>query len=196
VKLAHAAALSIALAAASPARAQTVAAPGFWASTVATAGQMLDIVTWPIRATWKVVTNAAFGAGHAVAEHVQQFHDTLRSDIARFEQVVGRAGFRIEAVNLRPNLLAEIETLGLISPFELVLAPTGRISEEDAARLRAEIETIHGIGGPLERAILLSLLNLHERADRVRPEGYRLSEVSVSLVAFLPELNLTFSRGE
>lgn len=196
MKLARAAILAMALAAASPAQAQTDTIVMVWNSTVSGASYVADLIWSPIRSAWNTVSRFVFGAAHDLQAELHNFRQIIRTDIRRFEEKVGRAGFRLAAVNVRPNLLEEIATLGLTAPFELVLEPTGPITPEEDAKLRAELETLQGVGSRLERALLLALLNLHERNIEHRPEGYHLTEVAVSLVAFIPEVQLTYSRSE
>jgi hypothetical protein len=198
MKLARAAILSIALAATAPAQAQAQvgAVIVIWETAVASASYVADLVWSPIRSAWGAVSRSVFGAAQEFKEELQHFRSVIRTDLRRLEEKIGRAGFRLAAVNVRPNLLEEIATLGLTAPFELVLEPTGPITPEEDAKLRAELAELQGVGSRLERALLLLLLNLHERNAQNRPEGYHLSEVAVSLIAFIPEVQLTYSRGE
>jgi hypothetical protein len=174
--------LALATVAAAPAHAE---ASRLWAATLEAGNQVVELVARPLRAAWTATAARIIGAEQSFAEHTKAFAGTLRSDFARFEALVGRAGFRITAVNVTP---------GLIPRIELTLAPAGDVGAAEEAALRAEVGALTGVVGAIERAVILALLDIDERVEAVRPAGFRLSEVTLGLVAILPEVELGFTR--
>ncbi|NKC31301.1 hypothetical protein [Falsiroseomonas selenitidurans] len=175
-------ALAIALA---PLPARALDASALWSGTLNVAEAATSAVIDPIRGAWGATTRFIWGAEDAFAREATAFAATLRSDFARFEVLAGRAGYRITTVNLQP---------GLIPAIELVFQPIGEISEADEAALRTELAARGGLGGALERAVLITLLDIEERVEAFRPDGFRISEVSTALVAIIPEVNVSFTR--
>lgn len=184
MKTAAAAALALALAI-TPVRAQAFELGGMWSSAVSGLGEAAAFVVQPLRSAWSATLRLVLGAEHALAAHVTVFASTLRDDFARFEVLVGRAGFRITTVNVKPGLIPEIELL-----FELAAT----VSAEDESQLRAELAALQGIGGALERTILLTLLDIDQWVESVRPDGFRISEIGMALIAIIPELTVSFTR--
>jgi hypothetical protein len=174
--------LALATAAAAPAHAEP---SRLWAATLEAGNEVVELVARPLRAAWAATAARIIGAEQSFAEHARAFAGTLRSDFARFESLVGRAGFRITAVSVTP---------GLIPGIELTLTPVGEVGAAEDAALRAEVGALTGVGGAIERAVILALLDIDERVEAVRPAGFRLTEVTLGLVAILPEVELGFTR--
>jgi hypothetical protein len=185
VRIAAVAALSLALAAAAaPAHAEP---SRLWAATLQAGNDVVEMVVRPLRAAWTATTARIVGAEQGFAEHATAFAGTLRGDFARFESLVGRAGFRITAVNM---------TTSLIPRIELTLELAGEVGAAEEAALRAELASLTGVGSAIERAVIVTLLDIDGRVQAVRPDGFRLSEVVLALVAIFPEVELGFTREE
>lgn len=164
----------------SPGAAQTVdnAAGGFWTSAS-------SAVTWPFRYAWNATSNLIWRAEAEVAEEITKVSGALRSDFRRFEQLISRTGFRVSDVSVSAGLIPEIElNLEIAEP----------ISDSDKAALRAELANMPTLSGKIERSIILLLLDADQASERFRPAGYRLSGVSMRLVAIIPEMEFQFSR--
>jgi hypothetical protein len=184
VRIAAVAVLSLTLAAAAPAQAEP---SRLWAATLQAGNDVVETVVRPLRAAWTATTARIIGAEHSFAQHATAFTGTLRDDFARFESLVGRAGFRITAVSVSPDLIPKIE---------LTLEPAGEVAPAEEAALRGELAQLTGVGGAIERSVILALLDIDERVESVRPAGFRLSEINLALVAILPEVELGFTREE
>ena len=55
---------------------------------------------------------------------------------------------------------------------------------------------LSGLSVALERGIILGLLDLEKTFEGIRPDGFRISEVEMALVAIFPEIAVSFSRGD
>jgi hypothetical protein len=188
MRLASAALLAASLLAAPAARAQpATAAPGFWDRAAAAATDAADSLFGPFVDAWRWMTGALYGEVEAAEAHPLAFARTLRGDIGRFETQVGRAGFRLTQIDVQT---------GVIPAVTLSFAPAGPVTPEQAAALRAELAAMGGIGGAVEREILIGLLEVESRVAAIRPDGYRISQVSMALVAIFPEVTVSFARGQ
>lgn len=147
---------------------------------------LLDTVTGPFYAAGAWVAGWVGYAESAVVAEKRAFIDTLKNDLARFERLVGQAGFRVSEVRIAGGLAPEIS---------LTLEVRSDISDEEEAALRLRIDedfAAAGLIGRIERALLLALLDVDEAAAAVRPDGYVLSEIEVD-VDILPSFSYAFT---
>lgn len=117
-------------------------------------------------------------AESAIASEKQAFANTLKNDLARFQRLVGEAGFSV----------AEIRVAGGLDPEISLTLEVRRIAsdEEEAAMRRRIVDDVDGAGliGTVERALLLALLDIDEAAESFRPDGYALASVEVDVGLF------------
>jgi hypothetical protein len=156
-----------------------------WQRGRAVAAQAADLLLTPIEQARAWAVRRFQGAEHAMAASLNHFASTLRDDLDRFETLAGRAGFRLNTVLIKPGLIPEIE---------LAFEPLEEISPESEAALRREVADLSGVMGALERAVILLLLDVDERVESVRPNGFRVGEVAVALLTIIPELSFSFVR--
>jgi hypothetical protein len=123
----------------------------------------------------------------ALAAELNRFVTTLRQDLSRFETLAGRAGFRLSNISIKPAIIPEVE---------LTFEPAEEITPAAEAALRQELAQLTGTMGALERTIILLLLDVDERVEAIRPNGFRVSEVAFALVAIFPEMTINFVRSE
>lgn len=164
---------------AAPSQAQTANnATGFWDSAS-------SVVTWPFRYAWNATTGLIGRADREIEEEIAKVSGALRNDFRRFEELISRTGFRVSDVSVSAGLIPEIElNLEIAEP----------ISDSAKAALRAELSTMANLSGKIERGIILLLLDADKASERFRPAGYRLSGVTMRLVAIIPEMQFQFSR--
>lgn len=188
MRLACAAALAATLLLAPAARAQTApAVPGFWDRAATAALDAAETVMAPLAGAWHWMTGALLGEVDAAESHVLAFARTLTGDLARFEVMVGRAGFRMTQVDVQT---------GVIPAVTLTFQPAGRITAEQDAALRRDLAALPGLGGAVERAILTGLLDVETRVAAIRPDGFRIAQVAMALVAIFPEVTVSFARDQ
>lgn len=122
----------------------------------------------------------------AVVAEKQAFADTLKNDLARFQRLVGEAGFKVSEVAVSGGLAPEIS-------LTLEVRRIASDAEEEALRRRID-DDVDGAGliGRIERALLLALLDADEAAEAFRPDGYVLSSVEVD-VGLLPSFSYLFT---
>lgn len=128
-------------------------------------------------------------AESALASEKQVFAETLKSDLARFQRLVGEAGFSVSEVRVSGGFDPEIS---------LTLEVRRIASDEEEETIRRRIaDDVDGAGliGTIERALLLALLDIDEAAEAFRPDGYALSSVEVD-VGLFPSFAYLFTPGE
>lgn len=128
-------------------------------------------------------------AESVLASEKQAFAETLKSDLARFQRLVGEAGFSVSEVRVAGGLDPEIS-------LTLEVRRIASDEEEEAIRRRIA-DDVDGAGliGTIERALLLALLDIDEAAEAFRPDGYALSSVEVD-VGLFPSFAYLFTPGE
>jgi hypothetical protein len=164
-----------------------VGEPDFWARTVSAAGTAVDWAVWPFRATWDAMGRAWTGAGDAVSAAMPSASGIFGTDFKRLESLVQRTGFKVSSVTVTP---APIPSL------TLTFAPQRRITEAEAAGLRADIDKLDGVGGAVERAVIRALLGVEDTVSSIRPAGFRIESVSMALVTIVPVVSVTFAPDE
>lgn len=135
-----------------------------------------------------------FGGWLGAAESVltkekRAFAETLKSDLARFQRLVGEAGFSVSEIRVAGGLDPEIS-------LTLEVKRIASDEEEEAIRRRIA-DDVDGAGliGTIERALLLALLDIDEAAESFRPDGYALASVEVD-VGLFPSFAYLFTPGE
>lgn len=117
-------------------------------------------------------------AESAITSEKQAFANTLKNDLARFQRLVGEAGFSV----------AEIRVAGGLDPEISLTLEVKRIAsdEEEEAIRRRIADDVDGAGliGTIERGLLLALLDIDEAAESFRPDGYALASVEVDVGLF------------
>lgn len=117
-------------------------------------------------------------AESVVAKEKRAFAETLKSDLARFQRLVGEAGYSVSEILVSGGLDPEIS-------LSLEVKRFASDEEEEAIRRRIA-DDVDGAGliGTIERALLLALLDADEAAETFRPDGYALSSVEVDVGLF------------
>lgn len=121
-----------------------------------------------------------------LAREKRAFADTLKSDLARFQRLVGDAGYAVSEVAVSGGLEPEIS---------LTLEVRRIASDEEEETIRRRIaDDVNGarLIGAIERALLLALLDADEAAESFRPDGYSLSSIEVE-VGLLPAFSYLFT---
>lgn len=177
-------ALSFHLLTTTPAQAQSTAPAGLWQSLTSSTSEAMQNYVWgPLQN----VTQGLFASEQSFTSHLNAFRQTLRTDVRRIEVLAGRAGYRLNTITMNPGILPAVSvTFGFV----------GKISPADEATLRAEMAALTGLSGVLERGIILGLLDLEKNVESFRPDGFRIAEVEMALVAIFPEISVSFTRGE
>lgn len=125
-------------------------------------------------------------AESALASEKQAFAETLKSDLARFQRLVGEAGYSVSEILVSGGLDPEISLTLEVKRF-------ASEEEEEAMRRRIADDTDGaGLIGGIERALLLALLDIDEAAEAFRPDGYALSAVEVD-VGLFPSFSYLFT---
>ena len=158
-----------------------------WDRTRSVVGTTTGMILSPFQAAAEWTMNFLRKEERAVAAEMHRFVCTLRQDLKRFETLAGRAGFTLSNVSIKPGILPEVE---------LAFEPAEEITPEAEAALREELAQLTGTMGAIERAVILLLLDIDERVEAVRPDGFRVGEVAFALVAIFPEMTINFVRGE
>jgi hypothetical protein len=141
----------------------------------------------PFQAAAEWALNFLRSEERALAAELNRFVTTLRQDLSRFETLAGRAGFSLSNVSIKPGIIPEVE---------LAFEPAEEITPAAEAALRQELAQLTGAMGALERAVILLLLDVDERVEAIRPNGFRVGEVAFALVAIFPEMTINFVRSE
>ena len=177
----------LALTSAVPANAQDPATQEGWVEWGSgLVSEVLDAVAYPFQKAW-TITWDVIGNKHAeIAAEKTKFANKLKTDLTAFSKNVSRTGYEVTQVGISP---------GIIPQISLTLEVRAPVPEAVEAELRTEFENNEKLG-VLERAILVSLLDLDEAAAELKADGYTFSEVELQLVAILPEVTLKFDREE
>lgn len=83
-----------------------------------------------------------------------------------------------------------------LSRVALAFEPAEEITPAAEAALRQELAQMTGAMGALERAVIFLLLDVEKRVEAIRPDGFRIGEVAIALVAIFPEMTINFVRSE
>jgi hypothetical protein len=169
---------------ANTAQAQNSSSASLWQSISTSTSDAMNTYFWgPIRS----VSQSLFNTEERFAAHLDAFKQTLRTDMRRIESLAGRAGYKLSTVTMNP---------GIIPAVSVTFSFSEKISPADEAKLRSEMAALSGLSGALERGIILGLLDLEKTVEGIRPDGFRISEVEMALVAIFPEIAVSFSRGD
>jgi hypothetical protein len=172
--------------AAPPAAASTLAVVGdAWTVTVQVAEEVLEVILHPVRELWAALTDFFIDTQAARRAARAEFRATLADDRARFDEFAKLAGVHLTRVGIETELHPQI-----VLAFTRTHVPT----EAERAALHVRLAELHGLVGTVERAVLSILLNLGERAERLRPHRFRLSEVEMTLVDLPPRVMLLYER--
>jgi hypothetical protein len=147
---------------------------------------LLETAVGPFYAVGAWLAGWVGWAESAVIAEKRAFIDTLKNDLARFERLVGLAGFKVSEVRIAGGFAPEIS---------LTLEMRTDITDEEEAAFRRRInEDFAGAGlvGRIERGLLLALLDVDDAAAAIRPDGYVLSEIEVD-VDILPSFSYAFT---
>lgn len=147
---------------------------------------LLDTMTGPFYAAGTWLAGWVGWAESGIVAEKQAFIDTLKNDLARFERLVGLAGFKVSEVRIAGGFAPEIS---------LTLEMRTDITDEEEAAIRLRIDEDFantGLIGRIERGLLLALLDVDEAAAAIRPDGYVLSEIEVD-VDILPSFSYAFT---
>ena len=158
-----------------------------WDRTRSVVETTAGIIISPFQAAAEWTMNFLRSEERALAAEMNRFVTTLRQDLNRFETLAGRAGFTLSNVSIKPGIIPEVE---------LAFEPAEEITPASEAALRQELAQLTGAMGAVERAIILLLLDVDERVEAIRPDGFRVGEVAFALVAIFPEMTINFVRNE
>ncbi len=162
--------------------AQEASGSGLWQRFSVTTQEMLQGYVW---APLRDMSQALFSAEKSFSDHVSAFVQTMRTDMARIERLAARAGYRLSTITMNP---------GIIPAISMTFSFSEKITAADAETLRAELSSLSGVSGVLERGIILGLLDLETKVQPIKPDGFRISEVEMALVAIFPEISVSFTR--
>jgi hypothetical protein len=173
-----------AISAAEPAR-PAAAERGVFLGTLKFAADALDgVITAAIQVVRRGISLVA-GAEWTVAHDLHGFARRISDDLESFEELVERAGFRLVQID---------RSIALVPGIQFTFDLRETISAEEDAKLRAELAALSGVGAALTRLVIVTLLDLDEAMESVRPAGFRLSQIQMSIAGVLPEISVSFTR--
>jgi len=158
-----------------------------WDRSLSVVESTAGLIFSPFQAAAEWAMNFFRREERALAAEMHSFVASLRQEISRFETLAGRAGFSLSNIVIKP---------GIIPGVELAFEPAEEITPAAEAALRQELAQMTGAMGALERAVILLLLDVEKRVEAIRPDGFRVGEVAIALVAIFPEMTINFVRSE